>query len=1500
MRRWLVRPFVWLLLLLLAIVASNILFFSSRYARESAAELLRGELSDALGREVGVSSVDFHLWTLEPSFELRGLVIPGPRLGEPAVMRVGLARARVSWRALAERRLEVEQLDLERPQLYLRINPDGSNNLPRLRRRNANQPGRVQLSIGRVLVQNGTFQLNERRARLDLAARAVWVRLTEAQSGLGIAAGGAGGAGRAPGDSRTASAAGGAGHAGGAGNLGAPGGAAGLRPGSLPGRAPARAGDGGRGTVLDFLLTAQAVSITLPDARPYSLTLSARGRVDSGQVRIAAARLSGPDLAARVDGVVSWAGDNEVDLGISAQASSSWVNRVGYLAEPIDGRADLAGRFIFRREAWEYSGRLRSARVHVLRRDFRDLAADFRGDPQQLTVDVRHALYDEATLSGPVVVLTGARPAPGSRRGGRPVELDLAIRGLALPPFLAELFPRQFAGPGPPVVEIAARASGRLRYRFQSSDWQGGNGQAALHLEPPAAGDQRARGLPLTGEVPLRMDGGVLTAGTVQVSAPGQEAAVTGFTYGLRSGSGRLQYRLVSHDTGALAPLFPPGPPRLPTAHWVGPRETLPIWLPNSGHGTAAGMVTIDPRGYSARFDLDLLGVVDHSLGSADRLYGTLTLEPRAVENLRLEATAGRGALMVSGRIPLAPAGRALPDEPLDLAIDAAQWPADGLVPYLPAWFPVAGLRGEASGRVDLGGDFVRLTGQADADIAGLVLAGVALGRVRGQMAWDPARIAISDGVVENAAGRLLAHGSFERAGGGLDLTLDAPAVELGAEPVAGLLRLPGLTGRVALMATAGGTLERPTATLSLRGQGLSYGGRQLAGAAAGEAQVVASWDGELVRAQGTVGNLLTFDGGGRLDRRQAALRLDLRSANLAGLIRLAVPSLPAPVAAAQPAAVPVAAPVTAAAAAASSAIAAAAPASPAGASGAPASPSASPGMPAAQAASPGAPAPPAGALGVPASPAPRRSTAPGATTAAPADFAGSLAGSLGFTADFAAARYHGELRLDELRLTYGGRQVANREPVVVDVSPERLEVRSFYLGEAGTDLEAYAAGTVGLVAPMALDLHAQSTISATWARLFAPDLDVAGAVDALVTLRGTVGAPDLSGQAVLRDARVVLPSLATLDGLAGTVRFYRDRLVLDELTGRLGGGTVHASGQVALPGNGRTPSYRIDMAAEGVSLRYPEGWVSRGDVAVSLVGGGVTRQLVGSIRLNRALYVENLKVDPFQLLLRGLQRERVQVTPTNALFAATQLNLAIRGPGALRITNNVADLHGDIDLTVAGTIAAPVVFGSVQLEPGGTLEYSDNKYQVERGILTFANPNRIDPIIDLALKAEVQSYEITLTLTGTLEKLNAKFASNADLADIDILLLLANGQRPEIGAPPPPGPQGEAAGHAAASQFLAGQASSALGSRVGRLFGLDRFRVDTQTLTQAGVPTSGVVITAGKRLSKNIFITYVSNPSSPRLDVRQIEWQVAKNLTVLLTQSGSSYAVDVQRETRF
>src|SRR5260370_30841495 len=109
--------------------------------------------------------------------------------------------------------------------------------------------------------------------------------------------------------------------------------------------------------------------------------------------------------------------------------------------------------------------------------------------------------------------------------------------------------------------------------------------------------------------------------------------------------------------------------------------------------------------------------------------------------------------------------------------------------------------------------------------------------------------------------------------------------------------------------------------------------------------------------------------------------------------------------------------------------------------------------------------------------------------------------------------------------MAYSGKRMANGERVVVDISPGGLTVRSFYLGETGTGLEAYATGSIGLAAPRPLDLRVQSTISATWAKLFAPGLDVGGEMDLLATVRGTVGAPELSGQAVLPDGRPLLPT---------------------------------------------------------------------------------------------------------------------------------------------------------------------------------------------------------------------------------------------------------------------------------------------------------------------------------------------------------------------------------------
>jgi translocation and assembly module TamB len=219
----------------------------------------------------------------------------------------------------------------------------------------------------------------------------------------------------------------------------------------------------------------------------------------------------------------------------------------------------------------------------------------------------------------------------------------------------------------------------------------------------------------------------------------------------------------------------------------------------------------------------------------------------------------------------------------------------------------------------------------------------------------------------------------------------------------------------------------------------------------------------------------------------------------------------------------------------------------------------------------------------------------------------------------------------------------------------------------------------------------------------------------------------------------------------------------------------------------------------------------------------------------------------------------------------------------------------------VQGSLARPVVFGNVTFAPGGTLDYNDNRYEVQRGQLTFSNPNRIDPVIDLLATTEVQGFHITLNLAGTLEHPDIHLASDSGLADLEIFSLIAGGQRPTEDPLAPPSTAGEqAAPNQLAKEFLYGQATSAISKRVGTLFRFDRFRIDP-VASQTGQTGTGVGITVGKRLSKDIFVTYATEPATSQQYIVQVEWRLRQNLTLVFTQAGDgTYAVDAQWQRRF
>lgn len=493
------------------------------------------------------------------------------------------------------------------------------------------------------------------------------------------------------------------------------------------------------------------------------------------------------------------------------------------------------------------------------------------------------------------------------------------------------------------------------------------------------------------------------------------------------------------------------------------------------------------------------------------------------------------------------------------------------------------------------------------------------------------------------------------------------------------------------------------------------------------------------------------------------------------------------------------------------------------------------------------------------------------------------------------------EVTVDSLTARYREQTLKTLEPIRVQVDPDGVRIRSLYLGSEDGTSEVFLGGLVGFGDTGDLDLHVQSTLGAHWLELFVTGLEAHGQVDVLATIRGTIEKPRLNGEAEVRDGSVIANGFPhSLDDIQGLALFYPQQIVLDHLTGHIAGGTVRLTG-TARP-DATQPfgiGYRLQLDGHDLELRYPSDWRVRGGAQLVFSSTPDGRTLRGVVNLERALYVKDVRVGPIQLLQNFLRRNPQRLGETDEALRSTQLQVQIEGRQALRVRNNLGDVTGDVDLVVRGSLARPVLFGRVVVNSGSQLTYAGNKYEVVRGELNFANPYRIDPYIDLVAEATIREYDVTLDLSGSLERPNATFSSNPPLSDLDVLALLATGRTTGTTQSTTAIPVDSSTSGGAAEGFLYGQAAGLVAERVNSLFGLDKFQIDPLAGNSGNL--SSARVTVGKQLSKDVVATYSYDPSTTEVQILQVEWRITRGLALILTQNGdNTYAVDAKWEKRF
>jgi autotransporter translocation and assembly factor TamB len=242
-----------------------------------------------------------------------------------------------------------------------------------------------------------------------------------------------------------------------------------------------------------------------------------------------------------------------------------------------------------------------------------------------------------------------------------------------------------------------------------------------------------------------------------------------------------------------------------------------------------------------------------------------------------------------------------------------------------------------------------------------------------------------------------------------------------------------------------------------------------------------------------------------------------------------------------------------------------------------------------------------------------------------------------------------------------------------------------------------------------------------------------------------------------------------------GSVSFSQDALVIDEMRGKLNNGEVKVSGGLEMK---RLVPQKIDLSAHVADVNVRQDNIAAMlDGDVTLYGPPLEPVLGGSLEVSRLTYTEDLDLE--RSLLDFSRRP-----PNPRVFAKSAVlvhyDLDVHLARAISIKNNLANAELKGDLKITGTSRSVGLLGSVNTVRG-TAQFRGNEFQIEQGVVTFTDRQRIRPSFDVQAVTQVKDprdllYKIRLHGFGTPAEPRLTLTSEPSLAEADIGFLLTFG----------------------------------------------------------------------------------------------------------------------------
>ncbi len=472
--------------------------------------------------------------------------------------------------------------------------------------------------------------------------------------------------------------------------------------------------------------------------------------------------------------------------------------------------------------------------------------------------------------------------------------------------------------------------------------------------------------------------------------------------------------------------------------------------------------------------------------------------------------------------------------------------------------------------------------------------------------------------------------------------------------------------------------------------------------------------------------------------------------------------------------------------------------------------------------------------------------------------------------------------RVTALELVLGGRPVRLESPGRFTVGDDGFTLAGLGLTVDRDEVRV----ALGVAGDGGLSGRLQGTLDALLLRLVVPEWEPAGRLAGDVRLLGTVAQPLLEGKATVTGASFRLPgSSDVFSGLTGTVRLAADEALIDDMGFRFMHGSGRAAGRVALSGG----TVELELAGHVDGIQYPvfPGLVPRLSGDWRLRGPVDQLELAGSLVVDRAML--RRKDDLATILTDWFAN-----MPSGGGATSPTLDLSVRADRTIEAQTPFVHLVGSADLHLTGTPADIGIVGQLEFLEGGDFTFQGVRYELDRAVLTFSDPGRIDPYIEVRARAWVQIYEVTVTLTGTVDRLVPALSSDPPLPEGEIVSLLAMGRRDEGGDS-----GSSAVGVGLASTLLTREINAELEKRARSLLSVDQVRVDPFAEVSTGNPAARITVV--KQLSPTWTVVVQSNLSANREEAITSRWLLGPGLFLEANRDvDGTYGLDLKLRRRY